>query len=116
MVQGPSATLPARVTRISLENGTLEFTADPGLLPGEEVIVEMMDFPHLTARVTTVAPDREGRIRVGFSFSVEGSCRDKMIVKLYTGGYSQDIRELDRSAVVGGLWKRAFGSTLARSG
>ncbi len=37
--------------------------------------------------------------------------RDRMIVMLYTGQYSQDIHALDKSAIAGGLWSRLFGRT-----
>jgi cellulose synthase (UDP-forming) len=37
------------------------------------------------------------------------AAHDSLIVKLYTGEYSQDIRRLDTPAIFGGLWKRAFG-------
>lgn len=114
-VQIGSNLLPAKVTNLSLNDGILEFDADPGLRVGESIVVEMMDFPHLTAKATTIGTAGNGRIRVGFAFSVEGWCRDKMIVKLYTGQYSQDIKELDRSAIMEGLLSRAFGKSARRA-
>ncbi len=39
-----------------------------------------------------------------------GLARDQMIAKLYTGTYSQDVIELDKSAIAGRLWLRAFGA------
>jgi cellulose synthase (UDP-forming) len=46
---------------------------------------------------------------VKFSYTLDGACRDRMIVKLYTGRYSQDIHDLDKSAIAGGVWARMFG-------
>jgi len=42
---------------------------------------------------------------------LNGVERDKMIVKLYTGRYSQDIPDIDKVAVSVNLLLRAFGRT-----
>jgi cellulose synthase (UDP-forming) len=47
------------------------------------------------------------------SYSLEGAIRDEMIVKLYTGNYSQDVAEMDKSAISFGLIARAFGPDMA---
>ncbi len=44
-------------------------------------------------------------------FDLEGPIRDQMIVKLYTGDYSQDIRDIDKVAVSVNLLLRSFGRT-----
>ncbi len=44
-------------------------------------------------------------------FDLNGVERDKMIVKLYTGRYSQDIPDIDKVAVSVNLLLRAFGRT-----
>lgn len=44
-------------------------------------------------------------------FELIGSARDSMIVKLYTGQYSQDIRDIDKVAVSLNLLLRSFGRT-----
>ncbi|TWB43584.1 cellulose synthase (UDP-forming) [Rhizobium sp. ERR 922] len=44
-------------------------------------------------------------------FDLEGPIRDQMIVKLYTGDYSQDIRDIDKIAVSVNLLLRSFGRT-----
>ncbi|MQW86924.1 glycosyltransferase [Sinorhizobium saheli] len=44
-------------------------------------------------------------------FDLHGAERDKMIVKLYTGRYSQDIPDIDKVAVSVNLLLRAFGRT-----
>ncbi len=44
-------------------------------------------------------------------FDINGAERNKMIVKLYTGRYSQDIPDIDKVAVSVNLLLRAFGRT-----
>jgi len=44
-------------------------------------------------------------------FELSGSARDNMIVKLYTGQYSRDIRDIDKVAVSLNLLLRPFGRT-----
>jgi hypothetical protein len=44
-------------------------------------------------------------------FNLDGTIRDHMIVKLYTGEYSQDIRDIDKVAVSVNLLLRSFGRT-----
>jgi cellulose synthase (UDP-forming) len=44
-------------------------------------------------------------------FDLRGSERDKMIVKLYTGRYSQDIPDIGKVPVSVNLLLRAFGRT-----
>ncbi len=44
-------------------------------------------------------------------FEPGGSLRDQLIIKLYTGNYSQDVPEIDKTAVSVGLLLRAFGRT-----
>jgi cellulose synthase (UDP-forming) len=54
--------------------------------------------------------------RIEVAFTLTGIARDQMIAKLYTGTYSQDVIELDKSAIAGRLWMRAFGGERVRSG
>lgn len=107
---GP-ATLPGRVTSLSLEGGIVEIEAEPAWAAGDTIIVAMPHFPDLRCTVDTVSRLGPGRFAIRFGYTLEGECRDLMIVKLYTGGYSQDIHELDKSAIAGGLWSRMFGRT-----
>ncbi|MEY9166183.1 cellulose synthase (UDP-forming) [Sinorhizobium fredii] len=44
-------------------------------------------------------------------FDLRGFERDKMIIKLYTGNYSQDVPDIDKVAVSVNLMLRAFGRT-----
>ena len=99
-----------RLVSLSLEGGVAEWVGPPGVREGETVVIEMDDYPEISSRVEKVCPPRKGHpALVHFSYVLDGECRDRMIVKLYTGGYSQDIHELDKSAIVGGIWQRMFG-------
>ena len=44
-------------------------------------------------------------------FQLQGSARDNMIIKLYTGRYSQDVPDIDKVAVSVNLLLRSFGRT-----
>ena len=57
---------------------------------------------------------RQGDMRrfyLHLHFDLHGAERNKMIVKLYTGRYSQDIPDIDKVAVSVNLLLRAFGRT-----
>ena len=97
----------ARVIKLSLDGATLD------LLPGAEPLP-----PEILLEVSGVEPFR-ARIapaplaRATAAFVLEGRGRDQMIVKLYTGAYAQDVRELNKSAIFKGLLARAFGPSRA---
>ena len=102
--------LDARIVSLSLDRGVASFPTDPGLRPGDRIRIEMEHFPHLEARVEDVTSVRRRKpVCVRFSYALAGECRDAMIVRLYTGQYSQDIRDIDKSAIAQGLWHRLFG-------
>jgi cellulose synthase (UDP-forming) len=111
LVLGVSETYrEARIVSLSLEGGIAEFDARPDLRQGEFMWVEMDAFPHLRCKVEKVSQSEASKpVCVKFSYTLDGACRDRMIVKLYTGRYSQDIHELDKSAIAGGVWSRMFG-------
>ncbi|ACA17892.1 Cellulose synthase (UDP-forming) [Methylobacterium sp. 4-46] len=111
-VEFETGAMLGKVTSLSLAGGIAEFDADPNVRVGDRLTVEMDRFPHLRCTVEKVGRrSRQGRSAVKFSYTLDEACRDRMIVKLYTGGYSQDIHDLDKSAVVGGIWSRMFGRT-----
>jgi cellulose synthase (UDP-forming) len=105
------AALAGRITSLSLEGGIAELETEPGATAGGSMTVEMEHFPPLRCTVAQVSRLTSGRFAMRFSYELEGECRDLMIVKLYTGEYSQEIHELDKSAIVSGLWSRMFGRT-----
>ena len=107
--------IAGRLAALSLEDGTMDFPNGPRLAPGDEVVLSARGFPRLPARVQMVDARRDGLVRVRFTHSLKGEARDQLIVKLYTGAYSQEIRQIDRRALVGGIWKRAFGRLPAQA-
>ncbi|GJE49924.1 Cellulose synthase catalytic subunit [UDP-forming] [Methylobacterium tardum] len=111
LVLGVSETYrEARIVSLSLEGGIAEFATPPDLRSGEHMWIEMDAFPHLRCKVEKVVQSEAGKpVCVKFSYTLDGACRDRMIVKLYTGRYSQDIHDLDKSAIAGGVWSRMFG-------
>ncbi|MFG5117836.1 glycosyltransferase [Methylorubrum sp. POS3] len=102
--------LSARIVSLSLDRGVAAFPIDPGLRKGDRIWIEMERFSHLEAKVEGMAPGTRRRSAcIRFSYALGGACRDAMIVRLYTGQYSQDIDGIDKSAIFGGLWSRLFG-------
>ncbi|KMO39618.1 Curdlan synthase [Methylobacterium tarhaniae] len=104
-------TLAGRITSLSLEGGIVELDVPPPAAIGDSVLVEMEGFPRLHGTVEKVSPLTARGYAMKVSFTLEDECRDLMIVKLYTGTYSQDIHDLDKSAIASGLWSRMFGRT-----
>jgi cellulose synthase (UDP-forming) len=101
--------LPARLVSLSLDSGVVEVRQDVPMIIGGEVLVEAAGFPPLPSRVEKIDKQGEGHVSVWFKHGLDPAAHDRLIVKLYTGDYSQEIRRLDTPAIVGGLWKRAFG-------
>jgi hypothetical protein len=87
----------------------VEFQQDSPIAVDDELVIEATGFPRLLARARKISRQRQGRVSIQFKQSLDRAARDRLIVKLYTGGYSQDIRQLDMPAIAGGIWKRAFG-------
>jgi cellulose synthase (UDP-forming) len=90
-------------------SGVVEVRQDVPMIIGGEVLVEAAGFPPLPSRVEKIDKQGEGHVSVWFKHGLDPAAHDRLIVKLYTGDYSQEIRRLDTPAIVGGLWKRAFG-------
>lgn len=105
------AVLTGRITSLSLDGGVVELDSAPAARAGDPVMVETERFPHLRGTVEAVSRLARGGFAMKFRYRLEGECRDRMIVTLYTGQYSQDIHELDKSAIASGLWSRMFGRT-----
>ena len=82
---------------------------DLGFAAGDELVIEAAGFPRLPSRVEGVSTARDGRVFIAFKHGLEPQAHDRLIVKLYTGDYSQEILQLDTPGIVSGLWKRAFG-------
>ncbi|MGD9882358.1 glycosyltransferase [Reyranella sp.] len=103
--------LPGHLTSLSLEHGTMEFEQEPPVAVGDELVVEAAGFPSMPSQVEKLARHQDGRLFIQFKSNLDPAARDHLIIKLYSGDYSQEIRKLDASAIAAGLWKRAFGRT-----
>lgn len=112
-IVGPGARYhAARIVSLSLESGIAEFEFDPKFSLGQTITVKTEGFPLLHCTIEKVSEILANRpYTVKFIFKVSGRDRDRMIVELYTGRYSQDIHDLDKSAIVGGVWSRMFGKS-----
>ena len=99
----------SRLVRLSLDGGTVELVRHTGLQRGDEIVIEMPGFPGLHSQIESTSAGRAGALAVRFAYCVQ-RCRDQMIVKLYTGSYSKEIHELNRTSIASQIWKRAFGA------
>lgn len=98
-----------RLVSMSLESGTLEVLQDEQLSVGDKILIEAAGFPPLPSRIESITGEAARKASIRFTHELDAASRDRLIVKLYTGDYSQEIRTLDTLAIVRGVWKRAFG-------
>ncbi|WP_316228992.1 MULTISPECIES: glycosyltransferase [unclassified Bradyrhizobium] len=103
--------VPGRLISMSLESGTLEVLQDEPLSVGDNILIEAAGFPPLPSRIESITRGAARKTSIRFTHELDAASRDRLIVKLYTGDYSQEIRTLDTLAIMRGLWKRAFGRT-----
>jgi cellulose synthase (UDP-forming) len=102
----------ARLVGLSLKGGIAELGQDVGAAAGDELVIDAAGFPRLTSHVERVRAARDGRVFVAFRHSLDPQAHDRLIVKLYTGDYSNDILQLDTPVIVSRLWQRVFGPTV----
>jgi len=70
------------------------------------------ELKQVTERRRTISrPGDKRAYYLHLHFDLQGLARDSMIVKLYTGHYSQDVRDIDKVAVSINLLLRTFGRT-----
>ena len=67
------------------------------------VILELGGVDPFAVEFAAFDHQRDGKVLAKISYALEGAARDQMIVKLYTGSYSQDITAIDKSAVASGI-------------
>nr|WP_246638715.1 glycosyltransferase [Rhizobium binae] len=85
----------------------------------KSVMLKLPGFAPVQAELGQVTQRRRSVSRSGdkqayylhLYFELSGAARDNMIVKLYTGQYSRDIRDIDKVAVSLNLLLRSFGRT-----
>ena len=103
--------IPGQLVSLSLESGIAEVRHDVSIANGDAILIEAAGFPLLPSRVERISKQQDGLASIRFKHRLDAAARNRLIVKLYTGDYSQEIRELDTLAIVSGLWKRTFGPT-----
>lgn len=89
----------------------------------QEIAVRIADVPVFTGEIRAVTRRRRRLARardtrhhyLHVHYELEGEARDAMIRKLYTGGYSQDVARIDKSALSWRLLGRAFGASRRRT-
>jgi cellulose synthase (UDP-forming) len=101
-----------RVVSISLEGAIVEVPDESGATAGAVGRFKVAGVGPFPAKITGIVRHRRSNVvSVKLGYELEGEVRDAMIVKLYTGDFSQDVAKLDKSAIAGGIIKRAFGSS-----
>jgi cellulose synthase (UDP-forming) len=108
-VHTPGETVTGRATRLSLGYVTVELP--PGhALPPVLHSIGLDGVSSLPARIVRHSQLSDGGIRYTVALNhLSGQNRDEMIVKLYTGKYSRNIRVISVKRIAIGLWRRAFG-------
>jgi cellulose synthase (UDP-forming) len=110
--------IPGRLVSLALDKAVVAVAAD-SRFESKSVLLHLHGFAPFEAELKQVTQRRRSVSRGGdrqayylhLHFDLTGAIRDQMIVKLYTGDYSQDIRDLDKVAVSVNLLLRSFGRT-----
>jgi len=110
--------IPGRLVSLALDKAVVAVAVD-SRFESKSVILHLQGFAPFEAELKQVTQRRRSVSRGGdrqayylhLHFNLDGAIRDQMIVKLYTGGYSQDIGDLDKVAVSVNLLLRSFGRT-----
>lgn len=110
--------VPGRVVSLALDKAVVAVAVD-SRFESKSVLLHLQGFAPFEAELKLVTQRRRSVSRGGdrqayylhLHFELEGTIREQMIVKLYTGDYSQDIRDLDKVAVSVNLLLRSFGRT-----
>ncbi|MGF6255069.1 glycosyltransferase [Ensifer sp. LBL] len=109
---------PGRVVSLSLDKAVVAVPPEVRF-ESAQVTLRLDGFEPLQADLRQVTQRRGDISRIGdkrrfylhLYYDLDGKERDRMIVKLYTGRYSQDIPDIDKVAVSVNLLLRAFGRT-----
>jgi cellulose synthase (UDP-forming) len=110
--------VPGRVVSLALDKAVVAVPVK-ARFQSKAVTLKLNGFAPFKAELKQVTQRRRSISRSGdkqayylhLYFELSGSARDSMIVKLYTGQYSQDIRDIDKVAVSLNLLLRSFGRT-----
>ncbi|MDQ0561990.1 cellulose synthase (UDP-forming) [Rhizobium mesoamericanum] len=107
-----------RVVSLALDKAVVTVPAGTRF-QSEMVTLSLDGFEPFRAELRQVTQRRRSISRTGdkqsyflhLHFDLAGQERDKLIVKLYTGRYSQDVPDIDKVAVSINLFLRTFGRT-----
>jgi len=110
--------IPGQIVSLALDKAVV---AVPTMarFQSKSVVLKLPGFAPFKSELRQVTQRRRSISRSGdkqsyylhLHFELGGSAHDSMIVKLYTGQYSQDIRDIDKVAVSLNLLLRSFGRT-----
>ncbi|WP_037073592.1 glycosyltransferase [Rhizobium leguminosarum] len=110
--------VPGQIVSLALDKAVV---AVPSMarFQSKSVMLKLPGFAPFEAELGQVTQRRSSISRGGdkqayylhLYFELSGAARDSMIVKLYTGQYSRDIRDIDKVAVSLNLLLRSFGRT-----
>ncbi|AVA24771.1 glycosyltransferase [Rhizobium sp. NXC24] len=110
--------IPGQVVSLALDKAVVAVPVETQF-QSRSVMLKFDGFAPFRSELKQVTQRRRSIARGGdrqayylhLHFELSESDRDKMIVKLYTGQYSQDIRDIDKVAVSVNLLLRSFGRT-----
>ncbi|WP_075854570.1 glycosyltransferase [Rhizobium hainanense] len=110
--------IPGRLVSLALDKAVVAVPFD-ARFESKLVSLHLEGFAPFEAELKQVTQRRGSISRGGdkqayylhLHFGLDGTIRDEMIVKLYTGEYSQDIHDIDKVAVSVNLLLRSFGRT-----
>jgi len=108
LVAGPTSA-PVHLATIALEQSTAHVVGDLTFREGDIATLKVSDAAPFSVRIDKVTRTKAGRELRLVHEVLAPEVRDQMIVKLYTGSYSQDIEALKFGRIIGRLWTRAFG-------
>lgn len=110
----PDGQYPVRLTGISFDRSTIRAGGDLTSRIGEVATFELSGVAPF--KVTIAAARRDdgaGALALAHG-DLTPETRDQLIVKLYTGAYSQAVETLRFGRIIDGLWARAFGAAPAQ--
>lgn len=108
--------IPVRLIDISLKQSTVRIASDVASRLGGNVSLAVSGVVPFSVAIRTVG-QAGGVTELSLRHTYASSdARDQMIVKLFTGAYSQEIPSLRFGRIIDGLWARAFSATPVHSG
>ncbi|SCB62110.1 cellulose synthase (UDP-forming) [Rhizobium aethiopicum] len=110
--------VPGQVVSLALDKAVVA-VPDMARFQSKSALLKLSGFAPIKAELGQITQRRRSVSRGGdkqayylhLYFELSGSARDSMIVKLYTGRYSRDVRDIDKVAVSLNLLLRSFGRT-----